>query len=384
MSGQDIINQRKEINRIDGQILELLGRRALLALEIGEWKKEQGRPIYDPNRERDIISALCKANPSILPESSLRRIFLEIISACRAAQDPLTVSFLGPAATFCHMAAISYFGHSCTFSPRASIADLFREVEHGRAHFGVAPAENSNEGAVSSTLDELARSELKITGEILLPVSHALLTGEVELDQIKRVYSHPQALAQCRAWLSRNVPRAELLESSSTAAAAAQAVEEKGSAAIGGALLADRHGLNLLAENIQDRPLNLTRFFVLGRDENESTGRDKTSVMFITSHEPGSLHQALSPMADAEINMTRIESRPTRDKPWNYAFFVDFEGHRSEDRIQKALAGLAANVDKLKVLGSYPAADAVDQIVKPGPNPLADPAPAQSENRLGR
>jgi chorismate mutase / prephenate dehydratase len=367
----DIISEeRQEIDRLDRQILELLSRRVKCALSLAEQKRQEHRAIYDPAREREVIDRLVLANNGELSESSIKRIFGEIISACRAAQEPIRVAFLGPEYTFSHMAVVNHFGWSVDFMPRATIADVFREVEHGRAEFGVAPSENCNNGAVGLTLDQWLRSDLKICGEILLPVANALMSRHEHLTDIKRVYSHPQPLGQCQAWLERNLPDVSLIETSSTAEAAARAAAESDAAAVGGEILADRHNLNVLARNIQDRPLNLTRFFIIGRMDSRPTGHDKTSILFIVKHTPGSLYAALKPLADVGINLARIESRPTRDRPWEYVFFVDLEGHQDEDRINAGLNGLKKHVDMFKVLGSYAMAEThlQDHIAAPVPS----------------
>lgn len=357
MSESDIDGLRQEIDALDRSILDLMGKRAALAMDIGRLKENSGRSPFDPGRERDLLAALCGLNKSPLSEAAVRRIFLEIMSACRAIQGPTRVSFLGPAATFSHMAALSHFGGSCIFLPRGSISDVFREVTGGRADFGVVPVENSIEGAVGLTLDELAVSELKVCGEIFLPVSQALMSREEDLSRIRRVYSHPQALAQCRGWLAGNLPEAALVETQSTAAAAMRSVGEEGSAALGSEMLAERHGLKVLAGDVQDRPFNLTRFLVLGRLECPRSGRDKTSIIFTLPHQPGALRQVLSPLAEAGINLTRIESRPAKNGSWEYIFFVDFEGHLSDEGVREALAGLASVVVEFKLMGSYPAGE---------------------------
>ena len=370
MSKGDIDQWRNEIDRLDRELVELLGRRADCVQKIAEVKQTNGWPVYDPDRERNLLAALTADNRTILPDQSLRRIFREIISACRALQARTSVAFLGPEDTFTHQAAISHFGRGVDFLPRGSISDVFREVEHGRAEFGVVPAENSNNGAVNLTLDEWVESDLKICGELLLPVSQTLMSQTRDPQQIKRVLSHPQALAQCRAWLARNLPHAVLEESASTATAAQQAAQDPEAAAVGPEMLADRHGLGVLARNIQDQPLNLTRFLVLGRRDCRPTGHDKVSMLFVVSHKPGSLYKALYPLAEAGINMTRIESRPTRHRPWEYVFFVDIEGHQEEETVQKALAGLAEHVVTFKILGSYPAAAPQAEMTAPeGNNP---------------
>ena len=357
MNPDKLLKLRNEIDGLDRKILDLLAQRAAAALEISTLKSQNGWAVYDPKREREVLGRLADDNKTPLPDASIKKIFGEIISACRAVQKPTTVSFLGPEDTFTHLAAIQHFGRSVAFFPRGNISDVFREVEHGRSEFGVVPAENSTNGAVSLTLDEWVRSDLMICGEILLSISQCLMSRESDISQVQRVFSHPQALAQSRAWLARNLGAASLVEMQSTAAAAIRAGEENQCAAVGGEMLAERYGLEILARNIQDRPVNLTRFFVLGRQTCPPSGRDKTSVLFTTKHEPGSLYHALTPLAQAGLNLTRIESRPTQDRPWEYYFFIDFEGHQEDDSIRGALEELKKMADVCRVLGSYPAAE---------------------------
>jgi chorismate mutase/prephenate dehydratase len=355
---KDLKEIRDNIDQLDVKILELLNERAACALKLAERKREAGLPIYDPAREREILDRFGEKSTGKLPPVFARRIFSEIISACRTLQEPISIVFLGPEDTFSHMAALKHFGQSAGYLPRASIGDVFREVEHGRADFGVVPAENSINGVVGLTLDEWIGSDLKICGEILLPVSHVLMSVSRDIRKITKVFSHPQALGQCREWLAGNLPRAELVETSSTAEAARLALEDAAAAAVGAELLAERRGLYVLARNIQDRAVNLTRFFVLGRLHCIPTGRDRTSLLFTLRHQPGSLHQALAPLAEAGVNLTRIESRPTRERAWEYVFFIDIEGHQSENYVRAALTDFQSRVDRCKILGSYPAARA--------------------------
>lgn len=361
MGGKHIDDIRRQIDDIDRQILRLLDLRGRCALETAAFKRQHGLPCHDPDRERTLLAALCEENQGLLADGTVRRIFREIVSACRALQGAPTVSYLGPEDTFCHLAAMESFGTECTFRPRGSISDVFREVEHGGAEFGVVPAENSINGAVGVTLDEWVRSDLKIVGEILLPVSQCLMSKEPELSRIQTVLSHPQALAQCRDWLARNLPGVAQVETLSTAAAACRASESAASAALGPENLADRYDMSVLARNIQDRPLNLTRFFVIGRRTQAPSGRDKTSVLFVTAHKPGALYRTLEPLAEMGINMTCIESRPSQDRPWTYVFFADIEGHQEDERVRTALARVADQVDKFKILGSYPVAACASQ-----------------------
>lgn len=348
---------RDEIDQLDRELMGLLNQRARLALEIGRLKQAAGLPVFVPERESDLLDKLAKGNHGPLPDAYLRNIFREVISACRSVQQPLRVAFLGPEFTFSHQAALQHFGHSCTLAPQTGIAEVFREVEGGRCHVGLVPVENSGEGAVGASLDQLMTTGLKVCGEVYTPISHVLMSREEDLAAITTVYSHPQALAQCRAWLSRNLPQARVAEAPSTAAAARLAAETAGSAAVGAAAAAQHHGLNLLAEGIQDYSYNTTRFLVIGTQEVPPCGQDKTTLVFLTAHRPGSLYQALGELAEMGINLSRIESRPTKDRPWEYAFFVDLHGHRQDPGVAKALAALESQVERLRVLGSFPAGE---------------------------
>lgn len=352
---------REQIDRIDRELIRLLSERATCALAIGPLKEALGLPTFDAGREREIMDALLAENSGPLPDSALRYVFTEIISACRALQCPTRVAYLGPEATFTHMATLEYFGRSSTLLSRDSIVDVFREVESGQVDFAVVPVENSSEGAVGLTLDQLVTSDVKICGEILLPVAHALMSQETDLSEIHAVYSHPQALAQCFGWLAGNLPGRDILQMPSTAAAAQKAAKERGIAAIGNEMLARLYGLEVLSRNIQDRTVNLTRFLILGNAENRMTGHDKTSILFAAKDRPGALLEALTPLADQGINLTRIESRPSKEIPWTYIFFVDMEGHLSEDRVEAALAELEQSVDRLKILGCYPKGELTGQ-----------------------
>jgi len=353
----DIESLREEIDDIDRRLVELIAQRASHALEIGRRKRAAGLPIFMPERESDLLHGLSLCNRGPLPDAQVRNIFREIISACREAQRPLSVAYLGPEYTFSHQAAQRHFGRSSQLKAAASIPEVFREVERGRCSVGLVPVENSGEGAVSAALDQLMASRLMVCGEVYAPVSHALMTREEELGNIESVFSHPQALAQCRQWLVRNLPRARLAETASTAAAARQAAETPGSAAVGALAAAEPYGLKVLAEDIHDYAHNTTRFLVVGPQDAPVSGQDKTSLVFITPHQPGSLHQALGELAGRGVNLTRIESRPTKDRPWEYAFFVDLMGHREEPEVAEALEALAGRVEQLKVLGSFPAGE---------------------------
>lgn len=351
----DIDRLRRQIDRIDRRILDLVSDRIDAARRIGEIKKACRRPVYDPEREQALLARLVEAGGG-LPETAVRAVFGEIVSACRAAQEPIRVAYLGPEETHTHLAARFHFGSSVDFAPRATIEDVFEEVERGRASWGVVPAENSRNGEVSVTLDQWLESDLTISGEIVVSIDHALMSRETRLDRVEAVLSHPQALAQCRHWLKRNLPEARWIETDSTAGAARRVVGEPRRAALGHVNQAAANGLHVLAQSVQDDPRNQTRFFAIGRRSVESTGRDKTSLLFALPHRSGSLHRALQPLAEAGLNLTRIQSRPRRGRPWEYVFFVDFEGHATDPKVRRALDQLAAEMETLKVLGSYPAA----------------------------
>ncbi|MCB2227618.1 MAG: prephenate dehydratase [Desulfarculaceae bacterium] len=356
-SQNNIDELRGQIDEIDQRLVDLLGQRARHALEIGRHKRAAGLPVFVPEREIDLLSRLSQSNRGPLPDAYLRNIFREIISACREVQNPLSVAYLGPEFTFSHQAALKHFGHSSQLKALASIGEVFREVERGDCSVGLVPVENSGEGAVNAALDQLMTSGLKVCGEVYAPVSHVLMSIEDELEYIEEVYSHPQALGQCRQWLSNHLPKAHLMETASTAAAARKAAENPGSAAVGALAAAEPYGLKVLAEGIQDYCHNATRFVVVGKHDAPSCGQDKTSVVFMASHQPGSLHQALGELARRGINLTRIESRPTKDRPWEYAFFVDLMGHREDPEVADALTALQSQVEQLKVLGSFPAGE---------------------------
>jgi chorismate mutase/prephenate dehydratase len=354
MDGESLTGLRAEIDRIDAEIVDLLERRAAAAVEIGRVKRSSGASLLDPARETTLMGERLSTADGPLSNEALGKIFTEIISACRALQGPTRIAYLGPEGTFTHLAGLERFGRSCDFVSGVTIEEVFDHVERDRANFGVVPIENSNEGAVGVTLDRLAKSELKITGEIYRPVSHVLMSRETDIDSVETVFSHPQAIAQCRGWLGAHMPSRAAAPTESTAAAAARAAEESRTAALGNEALAERHGLNILARNIQDGSPNLTRFIVLGKEDCAPTGNDKTSIVFSTAHRPGALFHALARPANHGINLTRIESRPSKESPWDYIFFTDLEGHRADEPVGKVLEELESSVKKLKVLGSYP------------------------------
>ncbi|HET6459257.1 MAG TPA: prephenate dehydratase [Syntrophales bacterium] len=345
---------RRDLKVTDRKIVRLLNERALLSVKIGKDKAKKGLDVFDASQEAKLFAYLEQVNEGMLPEEYLKAIFREIISASRALQKPVTVAFLGPHATFSHLAAQSYFGTSTSFVPQATIFHVFDEVEKGRVQWGVVPVENSLEGSVNLTLDQLMSSPLKIRAEIFLRISHCLLAPGKRIDRIRRVYSVPQVLAQCQGWLRTNLPRCTFAESESTAAAARSVGKDKDGAAIGSRLAAATYGLNILSEAIEDNPSNTTRFLVMGEGETKMTGMDKTSVIFGTPHVPGALYHALEPFVERRINLMKIESYPLKKRLWEYLFFVDFSGHVGDPGIKKSMKALRRKTNFLKILGSYP------------------------------
>ncbi len=349
---------REEIDRIDEQILELLLKRQNIAEKIGKIKKSLGLEIFDPAREKEVIERLSRKAEGRLDYQILRAVFNEIISASRSVQLPLRVGFLGPEGTFSHQAALCMFGRSVSFYPLDSIEEVFSSVEKGLCHQGVVPIENSYEGSVNTTLDMLYKYDLKITGEVLLRIRHNLMSKAKDINEIKEIYSHPMAIAQCKAWIRANMEGVSIRETQSTAVGAKIASEKKEAAVIGNRLLAEIYGLNIIREGIEDSPDNVTRFLALGKDAVRSpTSKDKTSILFFLRDKPGALFKALEALAKKRINMTRIESRPMKTKKWEYLFYVDIEGHEKDPNVNEALIEMEESCVLLKRLGSYPAAD---------------------------
>jgi chorismate mutase/prephenate dehydratase len=349
---------RRQIDRIDDQLLRLLNRRARLALAIGAQKARSHAAVYAPAREKGVLARLVRANPGPLDERLVRAVFREIISASRSLEQRVRVAYLGPEATFTHLAARQVFGAAAQFRPSASVADVFHDVESGRVDLGIVAVENSTEGMVAHTLDLLAESPLAICAEVSLAVRHCLLARPgTALAGVAQVVAHPQALAQCRAWLAAHLPGVPTAPEASNARAAERAQAEPGVAAIAAEAAAEAYGLAVLAHAVQDDPANLTRFLVLGRQDAERpSGDDKTSILFSVRDEIGVLSRMLRPFATHRIDLIKIESRPLRGRPWEYVFFLDLKGHRRERRVQRALAEVERTALRMKVLGSYPAA----------------------------
>lgn len=353
---QDLKATRRDIDTLDEEILDRICRRAALALETAQAKKTSGS-CYDPAREAQVLRRVREANPGPLSDDSIARLFRQIMSACLALEHPTRVAYLGPEGTFTQQAAQRHFGDFADTIAFDDIESIFREVESSQADFGVVPAENSSDGVVANTLDMFASSPLKIAGELDLPIHHHLLAGAADFSGVRQVLAHLQALAQCRHWLDRNLPHAERIPVSSNAAAALRAAEQEGAAAIAPRSAAEHYGLPVLASNIENHPNNRTRFLVLGRHDQKPSGDDKTSLLVAAHNRPGSLLRLLQPLANAGIDMTRIESRPQQDgSAWEYLFFLDLRGHATEQPLAEALVALKEVSALCKVLGSYPRA----------------------------
>jgi chorismate mutase/prephenate dehydratase len=359
-AGAGLGSIRENIDAIDARIHALLNERARFAQLVGISKSATGKAVdyYRPEREAEVLRMALKRNQGPLRDEEIARLFREIMSACLAQQEPLKVAFLGPEGTFTQAAVLKHFGSSVRALPLAAIDEIFHEVEGGVADFGVVPIENSTEGTVNHTLDMFLSSGLKICGEVELRVSHYLMGKMTSFEAVKRICAHPQALAQCRAWLDDQLPEVERVGVSSNAEGARRARDEHGTAAIAGRAAAEIYSLNVLANEIEDRPDNTTRFLVVGRKLFSASGADRTTLLVSTSDtdDAGALFQLLEPLAQHRVNMTRIESRPSRRRKWDYVFFIDIEGHVSDPPVAEALAALESRASLFKVLGSYPRA----------------------------
>jgi chorismate mutase/prephenate dehydratase len=344
---------RGKIDALDKRLVRLLSARARLAQRIGRLKEGVA---YRPEREAQVLRGILAENRGPLPDAALARLFTEIISACRALEDSMTVAYLGPQGTFSQEAAAKHFGGLTALAPCGSIDEVFRQVETGAAGYGVVPVENSTEGAIGRTLDLLLSTPAMICGEVMLPIRQCLMSRSGKLGDIRKVYSHAQSIAQCQQWLARNLPRAGRVAVVSNAEAARLAARERGAAAIGPRTAAALYGLKLLARNIEDEGKNTTRFLVIAEHDAAPSGRDKTSLVMSTRNVPGAMHDLLTPLAANQVSMTRLESRPSRTGLWEYVFYVDIEGHQQDAQVARAFAELKQKASLLKILGSYPAA----------------------------
>lgn len=345
---------RQQIDNLDTRILDLLNERALCAKQIGEIKRGNKASIYVPERERAVYERLKAENKGPLPESSIKAIYREVMSAIRALEKPIEVAFLGPRDTFSHMAAMRIFGTNSEYHPVATVDDIFTEVERKRVDYGLVPVETAMGGGVSDTLDRFVHSDLKIVNEVMMHISQHLLSKSPMAD-VAKVYSKAQVFVQCRNWLKANLPNADLVETSSTAEAARMVSDAPGgAAAIASELAAETYNLEIIARGIEDAPHNFTRFFVVGRHMAKPTGNDKTAILCSIKDRPGALYSMLTPLASDKINLTRIESRPSQKKAWEYVFFIDMLGHVEEPHIKHALEEVSKHCNELKVLGSFP------------------------------
>jgi chorismate mutase/prephenate dehydratase len=351
---KDLNLLRNKIDSIDSKILDLINQRLEIGKKVGIIKKGTGSQILDRSRERKVIEKLSKINQGPADVELLRYFFNVIITATREIQKPKTISFLGPEASYTHIAALNHFKHSGKFIEQSNLYEIFREVEKQESHFGVVPVENSIEGAVNHTLDLFSDFDLNITAEHYEPVSHDLLSITGDPKDVKKICSHPQALAQCRNWIKKKFANIEILETSSTSRAAILASDDKSLAAISSKQAAHIYELQTVESKIEDYSGNITRFLVIGKDIPEQTGHDKTSIMFATSHVPGALFKALAPVDKAELNMLKLESRPTRHQNWSYYFFLDIEGHQKDQLLINTIEKIKKYSLSLKVLGSYP------------------------------
>lgn len=349
----NITDHRKAIDKLDEQIVKLLNERTKHVLAIGEIKLKAGEEIYAPHRERAVLQRICRLNAGPISSDSLRAIYREVMSSALSLEKSMTIAYLGPEATFTHLAAIRKFGSSLRYAAQKTIADVFNEVARDRADYGVVPVENSTEGVVTHTLDMFVDSDLRVVAQIVMPIQHCLV-GKVRREEVKRLYSHPQALAQCRAWVQNHLPNVEVVETSSTTRAAELARRERHGAAIASSLAAKLYGLQILETDIQDNSGNATRFLVLGRQCPPPTGNDRTSLVVSIAHEVGALHKALAPFRRYRLNMTKIESRPNKRRAWEYFFFIDVDGHQKDRRVAKAIELLQQHCRFVKILGSYP------------------------------
>ncbi len=359
-SGETLESLRREIDSLDDELVALLNRRMAISRRVGRLKPATGQAVYQPDREAAVLERVLSAGgDGPLSPRALRAIYGEILSASRDLQRALRVGYLGPEGTFTHEAALRFFGSSAELVPCATIEEVFLETEKGNVDHGVVGVENSTAGAVAPTLDLLVDASIQVCGELELPVSHYLL-GHGELSEVRRVCSHPQALAQCRRWLGQNLPNAERVEVASTVLAARMA-EEPSTAAIAPSAAAKLYGLKVLAPRIEDSSANVTRFLVLGRERSRRTGSDKSAIVFAVKNRPGALRDALEVFARRGIDLTRIESRPSRRRLWEYVFFADFRGHPDDEVVREALAELETDALLVKVLGAWPVERAEDR-----------------------
>jgi len=352
MSLEDL---RKRIDELDYQLVQLLNERARVVVEIGKLKNKTDKPVYAPEREKEVFTKIAAANKGPLPDKCLVAIWRELMSGSFMLEKPLRIGYLGPGGSFSHTAAMLKFGQSVEYEPLADIKSIFDEISKGHCDLGVVPVENTTGGGVIETLDAFIDSDVKVCAEVLMTIHHSLLSN-CSLAEIKTIYSKPEVFAQCRSWLSATFKDAQTVSVASTAKAAQMAVAEPGAAAIGSKVAAELYGLKIVCENIEDIANNITRFLVVSREDAKPTGEDKTAILFSTAHKAGALADVLDVFKQYNINLTNIESRPSKKRQWEYYFFVDFIGHRTDKQVQKALQEARKHCLQLSVLGSFPRA----------------------------
>jgi chorismate mutase/prephenate dehydratase len=346
---------RNRIDELDRRIVKLLNERARVVVDIGKLKSKTGGPVYAPDREKEVLEKIAKANEGPLPDKCLTAIWREMMSGSFVLERPLRIGYLGPGGSFSHTAAMLKFGQSVEYEPLADIRSIFDEVSKGHCDLGLVPIENTTGGGVVETLDALVDSDVKVCAEVLMAIHHSLL-AKCSLEEIEKIYSKPEVFAQCRNWLSATFKEAQTVAVASTAKAAQMAADESGAAAIGSKVAAELYGLRVICENIEDIANNITRFLVVGREDAKSTGDDKTAILFSTAHKAGALADVLDVFKQYNINLTNIESRPSKKRQWEYYFFVDFVGHRTGEQVQKGFEEARKHCLQLSILGSFPRA----------------------------
>lgn len=356
---QSLESLRKAIDQIDADILNYLNERARIVQKVGHLKNQNAVDFYIPSREKAIFDRLTDANSGPLGSEAIRSIFREIISACRALETTLSVSFLGPEGSYHQLAAQTHFGRAARFQPVETIADVFQEVERQRTNFGVVAIENSTEGSVNMTLDRLAHSDVQVIAELYVPISHTLISHS-ELNEIKKVYSHPQAIAQCRHWLESNLPSAEIVDVHSTTLGVKMCSEDRSAAAIASHLASEKFDVPIQVKEIEDQAGNTTRFYVLGTKQNDPTGDDKTALIVFIRNKVGALYDMLEPFREFGINLTNIVSRPTKQEQWQYMFFLECEGHYKDDQLKQTIQKIEDHSLHVKMMGSFPKAYRMD------------------------
>ncbi len=346
---------RKKIDELDHQLVKLLNERARVVVDIGKLKTRTDKPVYSPDREKEVFARITKANEGPLPDRCLVAIWRELMSGSFVLERPLRIGYLGPAGSFSHTASMLKFGQSVEYEPLADITSIFDEVSKGHCDLGLAPVENTMGGGVIETLDALIDSNVKVCAEVLMAIHHSLL-GNCSLEEIEKIYSKPEVFVQCRNWLSATFKEAQTIPVASTAKAAQMAADEPRAAAIGSNVAAELYGLRIICENIEDIANNITRFLVISREDARPTGEDKTAILFSTAHKAGALADVLDVFKRYDINMTNIESRPSKKRQWEYYFFVDFLGHRTDKNVREGMEEARKHCLQLSILGSFPRA----------------------------